>query len=155
MNAHRRIVAALAALTLVAFGVTACGGGDDSSVEDYEASVVETRNNVDDALANISEAQSRNDFLNRMEQAAVAISRAADDLDDAEVADGFEDETTDLTAALRALSTDLEQTAAQFRQTPDLFTTSAGLSFEGWTQANRILRDLKKQDIQVEPIANH
>jgi hypothetical protein len=154
MHRNRRIVAALAALMLVAGGATACGGGDDSSLEDYEASVVETRNNVDDALANISEAQSRNDFLKRMEQAAVLISRAADDLDDAEVAEGFEDETTNLSNALRTLSTDLEQTAAQFRVTPELFN-SEGLAFEGWTQANQILRDLKKQDIQVEPIANH
>jgi hypothetical protein len=154
MNAHRRIVAALAALTLLGVGATACAGDDDSSLEDYEASVVETRNAVDDALANISEAQSRNDFLNRMEQAAVLISRAADDLDDAEVAEGFEEETTNLTAALRSLSTDLEQTAAQFRVTPELFN-SEGLAFEGWTEANRILRDLKKQDIEVEPIANH
>jgi hypothetical protein len=154
MNAHRRIVAALAALTLLGVGATACAGDDDSSLEDYEASVVETRNAVDDALANISEAQSRKDFLNRMEQAAVLISRAADDLDDAEVAEGFEEETTNLTAALRSLSTDLEQTAAQFRVTPELFN-SEGLAFEGWTEANRILRDLKKQDIEVEPIANH
>jgi hypothetical protein len=153
MNGHRRIVAALAALALVAAGATACSGGDDSSREDYEASVVEARNSVDDALASISEAQSRNDFLKRMEQAAVLISRAADDLDDAEVAEGFEDETTDLLDALRTLSTDLEQTAAQFRQTPELFN-SPGLSFEGWTRTNEVLRGLKKQDIEVEPIAN-
>jgi hypothetical protein len=155
MNAHRWIVVAVVLVTLLSVGATACGGGDDSSdIQDYEASVVETRNNVDDALANISEAQSRNEFLNRMEQAAVLISRAADNLDDAEVADGFEDETTELTAALRTLSTDLEQTAAQFRQTPELFN-SPGLAFEGWTRANEVLRGLAKQDIAVEPIANH
>lgn len=155
MSGHRRILAALAALALVAAGATACGGGDDSSLEDYEESVVETRNNVDDALANISEAQSRKDFLDRMDQAAVLINRAADDLDDAEVAEGFEDETNELTAALRTLSTDLEQTAAQFRVTPELFNQSEGLAFEGWTKTNEVLRGLAKQDIAVEPIANH
>lgn len=154
MNGHRWILAALAVVTLVAVGATACGGDDSADLRDYEASVVETRNNVDDALANISEAQSRKDFLKRMEQAAVLISRAADDLDEAKVAEGFEEETTNLTAALRSLSTDLEQTAAQFRVTPELFN-SEGLAFEGWTKANQILRDLKKQDIAVEPIANH
>jgi hypothetical protein len=153
MSAHRRIVAALAVLVLAAFGATACAGDDDSSLEDYEASVVETRNSVDDALTTISEAQSRNDFVKRMEQAAIVISRAADELDEAEVAEGFEDETTNLTAALRQLSTDLEQTAAQLEVTPELFN-SVGLSFEGWTEANRILRDLKKQNIEVEPLAN-
>jgi hypothetical protein len=155
MNAHRWIVAVVVLVMLVAVGATACGGDDSSDLQDYEASVVETRNSVDDALTDISEAQSRKQFLDRMEQAAVLISRAADDLDDGKVAEGFEDETTDLTAALRTLSTDLEQTAAQFRQTPELFTTSAGLSFEGWTQTNKILRALAKQDIAVEPIANH
>jgi hypothetical protein len=154
MIGHRRILAAIAVVVLAAVGATACGGDDSSDLQDYEASVVETRNNVDDALANISEAQSRRDFLNRMEQAAVLISRAADDLDDAEVAEGFEDETTELTAALRTLSTDLEQTAAQFRQTPELFN-SPGLAFEGWTKTNQVLRGLAKQDIAVEPIANH
>jgi hypothetical protein len=153
MNAHRWIVAVVV-VALLSIGATACGGDDSSDLQDYEASVVETRNSVDDALANISEAQSRKDFLNRMDQAAVLISRAADDLDDAEVAEGFEDETTELTAALRTLSTDLEQTAAQFRQTPELFN-SPGLAFEGWTRTNEVLRGLAKQDIAVEPIANH
>jgi hypothetical protein len=155
MNAHRWIVAVVVLVTLLSVGATACGGDDSSDLQDYEASVVETRNNVDDALANISEAQSRNEFLNRMEQAAVLISRAADDLDDVEAAEGFEDETTELTAALRTLSTDLEQTAAQFRQTPELFNQSQGLAFEGWTKTNEILRGLAKEDIAVEPIANH
>jgi hypothetical protein len=153
MNAHRWIVAVVV-VALLSIGATACGGDDSSDLQDYEASVVETRNSVDDALANISEAQSRKDFLNRMDQAAVLISRAADDLDDAEVAEGFEDETTELTAALRTLSTDLEQTAAQFRQTPELFN-SPGLAFEGWTRTNEVLRGLAKQDIAVEPIPNH
>lgn len=153
MNAHRWIVAVVV-VALLSIGAAACGGDDSSELQDYEASVVETRNNVDDALANISEAQSRAEFLNRMDQAAVLISRAADDLDDAEVAEGFEDETTELTAALRTLSTDLEQTAAQFRQTPELFN-SPGLAFEGWTRANEVLRGLAEQDIAVEPIANH
>jgi hypothetical protein len=153
MNAHRWIVAVVV-VALLSIGATACGGDDSADLQDYEASVVETRNSVDDALANISEAQSRKDFLNRMDQAAVLISRAADDLDDAEVAEGFEDETTELTAALRTLSTDLEQTAAQFRQTPELFN-SPGLAFEGWTRTNEVLRGLAKQDIAVEPIPNH
>jgi hypothetical protein len=156
MGGHRRILAGVAVLAMLVSGAaTACGGDDDSELQDYEASIVETRNNVDDALAEISEAQSRNDFVKRMEQAAVLISRAADELDEVEAAEGFEDETTNLTAALRTLSSDLEQTAAQFRVTPDLFNQSAGLSFEGWTEANRILRDLQEQDIAVEPIANH
>lgn len=146
------LLALLAALTV---GLTACGGDDSADLEDYESSVVETRDRVDTALAGISEAQTRADFSKRMEQASVLIARAADDLGKAEVADGFEDETTDLTEALRALSNDLEKTAEQLRLTPELFNTAEGLGFEGWTKANQVLRGLGNQGIAVEPIANH
>jgi hypothetical protein len=61
MNKHRWIVAVLV-IALLSVGATACGGDDSSDIQDYESSVVETRNNVDDALANISEAQSRQEF---------------------------------------------------------------------------------------------
>jgi hypothetical protein len=151
--ARRSSLAVLCLLALFAVGVTGCGG-DDSDLEDYENSVVETRDRVDDALADISEAQSREDFSKRMEQASVIINRAADDLADVEAAEGFEDETDDLTKALRTLSNDLEDTAEQFRITPELFNTE-GLAFEGWTQANQALRALGRQGIAVEPIANH
>ena len=146
------LLALLAALTM---GLTACGGDDSADLEDYESSVVETRDRVDTALAGISEAQTRADFSKRMEQASVLIARAADDLGKAEVADGFEDETTDLTEALRALSNDLEKTAEQLRLTPELFSTAEGLGFEGWTKANQVLRGLGQQGIAVEPISNH
>jgi hypothetical protein len=146
--------ALLGLLAVLALGLTACGGDDSADLEDYESSVVETRDRVDSALAGISVAQTRAAFSRRMEEAAVIISRAADDLEDVEVADGFEDENTDLTEALRTLSRDLEDTAEQLRLTPELFNTE-GLGFEGWTKANQILRGLNRQGIAVEPIANH
>jgi phage-related tail protein len=151
---RRSSLAVFCLLAAFAVGVTGCGGDGSSDLDDYETSVVETRDRVDGALADISEAQTRADFSKRMEQAAVVISRAADDLDEAEVAEGFEDENNNLTRALRALSNDLEQTAEQFRLTPELFNTR-GLAFEGWTKANQILRALGRQGIAVEPIANH
>jgi hypothetical protein len=147
--------ALLALLAAFAVGLTACGGDDSADLEDYESSVVETRDRVDTALAGISEAQTRADFSKRMEQASVIIDRAADDLEEVEVADGFEDENTDLTEALRALSNDLEKTAEQLRLTPELFNQAEGLGFEGWTKANQVLRVLGNQGIAVEPIANH
>jgi hypothetical protein len=145
----------LALLAALSLGLAACGGDDSGDLDDYESSIVETRDRVDTALAGISEAQTRADFSKRMEQASVVISRAADDLEEVEVADGFEDENTDLTEALRALSNDLEKTAEQLRLTPELFNTAEGLGFEGWTKANQILRGLGRQGIAVEPIANH
>ena len=146
------VVLTLAAV--LAAGPTACGGDDESDLEDYEATVVDTRNRVEVAFGNIAEAQTRADFSNRMEEASVAINRAVDDLNEAEVAEGFEDETAKLTTALRGLARDLKATAEQFRLTPELFNTR-GLNFEGWTQANRVLVSLGKQGIQVRPLERH
>ena len=143
-----------ALLAALAVGATGCGGDDSSELEDYEASVVDTRNRVEIAFGNISEAQTRADFSKRMEEASVRIERAADDLGEAEVAEGFEDETDRLTKALRQLAIDLEATAEQFRLTPELFNT-AGLNFEGWAKANQIFTSLSKQGIQVRPLDKH
>jgi hypothetical protein len=144
------IVALLAAL---AAGAAACGG-DDSELEEYEATVVDTRNRVDTAFANISEAQSREDFSKRMEEASVAIDRAVDDLREAEVAEGFEDENAKLSKALTDLATDLESTGQQLRITPELFN-ARGISFEGWTKANEVFASLAKQGIQVRLLERH
>jgi hypothetical protein len=151
----RRSLFGLAALlAALAVGATGCGGDDSSELEDYEATVVDTRNRVETAFAKISEAQTRQDFSNRMEEASVAINRAVDDLGEAEIADGFEDETAKLTTALRNLARDLEATAEQFRLTPELFNT-AGLNFEGWTKANQVFTSLGKQGIEVRPLERH
>jgi phage-related minor tail protein len=143
-----------ALLAALAVGATGCGGDDSSELEDYEASVVDTRNRVEVAFANISEAQTRADFSKRMEEASVRIERAADDLGEAEVAEGFEDETDRLTKALRKLATDLEATAEQFRLTPELFNT-AGLNFPAWATANQVFTSLSKQGIEVRPLDKH
>jgi hypothetical protein len=147
-----------AALLIVAALVlplaTACAGDGDVDRDDYEETVVETRNRVDTAFGSISEAQSRKDFTQRMQEAAVVIGRAADDLGKNDAPEEFEDETDELEAALHQLSGDLEGTAAQLRQTPELFET-AGLSFEGWTNANKVLRTLNQQGISVRPLARH
>jgi hypothetical protein len=150
----RSIFAVVTLVAALAAGAAACGGDDSAELEDYEASVVDTRNRVEIAFGNIAEAQTRADFSKRMEEASVRIERAADDLGEAEVAEGFEDETDQLTKALRGLARDLEATAEQFRLTPELFNT-AGLNFEGWTKANRIFTNLSKQGIQVRPLDKH
>jgi uncharacterized protein YukE len=150
----RLTFAVVALLAALAAGAAACGGDDSSELEDYEATVVDTRNRVDTAFANISEAQSREDFSKRMEEASVAINRAADDLREAEVAEGFEDETAKLGKALTDLATDLEATGQQLRITPELFN-SRGISFEGWVKANEVLASLAKQGIQVRLLERH
>jgi hypothetical protein len=150
----RLTFAVVALLAALAAGVSACGGDDSSELEDYEAIVVDTRNRVEVAFAGISEAQSREDFSKRMEEASVAINRAVDDLREAEIAEGFEDETATLRKALRQLAADLEGTAQQLRLTPELFN-ARGISFEGWTKANQVFASLSKQGIQVRPLERH
>ena len=140
-------------LPLAAFAA-GCGG-DGGDRDDYEKAIVETRDRVDTAFAGISEAQNREEFADRMEEAGVAIGRAATDLGEEDAPDEFKDETDELQAALHELSSDLEGTAAQLRQTPEIFNVSAGLSFEGWTSTNRVLKTLDDQGISVEPLERH
>jgi predicted small lipoprotein YifL len=132
-----------------------CGESSPLSLPEYEASVVSTRDRVDAALASITQAESRDDLLDRMEEAAVSIDRAAEDLDETGPAPGFDGETERLVDALRQLSTDLAGTAEQSRQPgfEDLLLGTRGLSFESWTKANRALQDLREMGVEVEPLA--
>ncbi len=138
-------------LLAVLAGVAGCSGGGSDN-EEFQGTLVEARNNLDEALTQISEARTRDQFVARMEQASIVASRAAEDLGQVDVAEEFEDENTRLVGALEDLAGDLEGTAGQFEQTPELFN-SEGLSFEGWTEANEILESLNKQGLDVEPLA--
>jgi hypothetical protein len=147
------------ARTALAFVVLAagCGGSDPPSLAEYESSVVSARDRVDSALAIITQAQSREELVDRMDDAAVTIDRAAEDLDETGAAEGFDDDAEQLVDALHQLSTDLEGTAAQIRQPgfEDLLLGTRGLSFESWTKTNRVLEGLRKQGVAVEPLARH
>jgi hypothetical protein len=73
-------------------------------------------------------------------------------------ADGFGDETDELVEAFHQLSTDLEATANTIREPgfEDLLNqTTRGLSFQSWTDANAVLRQLSQQGIDVEPLGRH
>ena len=152
---RRLPVVLLATATLLASG---CGGGSSSAtLAEYQESVVTTRDRVDFALARITRAKSKEEFLNRMDEASAAIDNAASDLDDAGVAEGFEGETSRLSDSLHQLSVDLSATASDIRQ-PDfrgLVTGAQGLSFESWDDANRALASLIGQGIEVDLIARH
>ncbi len=142
----------------LAVAVSACGGESQAvSRADYAASVRAIRDRVDFALARITQAQSLDEFLDRMEEAAALIEEAADDLASEGSAQGFERDTRDLAAALRQLSVDLKATASQVREPgfQDLLASARGLSFESWTRANRIIERLRRRGIQVPPLARH
>jgi len=156
MIARALLVALLAAAVLAA---SACGGDGRSTatVAEYTASVSTARDRVDFALSRITKAKSKDEFLNRMDEAAAAIDAAASDLEDADVAEGYDDETEQLTSALHQLSVDLEATAHDIAQ-PEfggLISGSQGLNFESWDKANLALAALIGDGLEVELIGRH
>lgn len=151
----RRAILTLALLaTLVAAG---CGGGGNST-EDFQSSVVETRDTVDGALAHITDNPAgKDDLLQRMEQASTTIDAAAESLDRKEAPEEMTDEQKKLVTAYRQLAVDLSSTADQLRQ-PDfggVLSGTQGLSFESWEHANAALAQLKQQGIEVDPLGRH
>ena len=148
--------------TLVAaFVVAGCGGGDSEAaaptVAEFEAAVGTTRDRVDFALARITKAKSKEEFLNRMDEAAVAIDDAATSFEDAGAAEGFEDEADTLATSLHQLSVDLAATAHDIRQ-PEfggLVGGAQGLNFESWDNANLALAGMIGDGLDVKLIGRH
>jgi hypothetical protein len=154
------VVAAVVAAVAVAVAVVglALGGSDGpTSVEDYELAVVNSRDRTDFALGRLSRAQSLDELLERMDEAAAAIDGAAGDLDDEGAPDTFEDENEDLVRELHSLAEDVEGTAAQLRVPgyEDFLLGAQGLDFESWDKVNAILAELREQDIAVQPLSRH
>ena len=147
----------LAVIALVLAALVAGCGSSTPSRDEYAQSVRETRNAVDEALAYIVQASSREDMLNRMEEASARIDRAADEFGDDGAAKGFEKETAQLEEALHGLSSDLEDTAEQIRdpEFADLLGTSRGVNFQTWNDANNALAKIRRKGIDVRPIDKH
>jgi hypothetical protein len=145
-------VLGLALLVLVAAG---CGGGQPSP-EDYADSVVLNRNRADFVLGRITRAKSPQELLTRMDEAAIVIGKAADELDDKGAPNDFQPEANNLVRWLRQLSVDIQATADQARQPgfENLLTDQAlqGLSFDSWDNVNKALAGLAGKGIQVSII---
>jgi hypothetical protein len=148
----------LTALFLVVLPLAGCGGSDSApSVEDFQESVVTSRNQVDYALARITRAKSKEELLNRMTEASVVIDDVATKLDDAGAAEGFESDTDKLTSALGQLSADLSAFAHDAAQPEGevLLTGNPGLNFDSWDDANAALASMQATGIDVELIGRH
>jgi hypothetical protein len=147
----------LVATIATAMSLAACGGSSTSTLADYSQSVAATRGRVDFALARVTRAASKDEFLSRMDEASAVIDDAASTLDDDGAAEGFEDETGKLVDALHALSADLAAFAHDARQPGGdaLLVGGPGLNFESWDNANEVLTSLREQGIEVEPIGRH
>lgn len=140
----------LVAATLL---VSGCGGGGEPSVEKFSEAVVTNRDRVDFALTRITRADSPDELLDRMDEAAAVIANAADDLEAVGAPADYRPEADDLVESFRQLSVDIQATADQAR-IPGFETllTGAGLqglSFDSWDSANKALAGLAGKGIPV------
>jgi hypothetical protein len=154
MRARNVLLVLLAALLLVATG---CGGSGDPSPEAYSEAVVLNRNRVDFVLARITRAKSQDELLTRMDEAALLIGKAADELDAKGAPADFQPEADDLVNSLRQLSVDVQATADQVREPgfENLLQGTRGLSFDSWDDVNKALAGLAGKGVQVSILQNH
>lgn len=124
---------------------------------DLEDAVVSARDRVDFALAEVTRAQSKDEFLERMDRAADTIDDAAGDVGGVDAPERYEDDVELLATSLEQLAFDVQATADQVRQ-PDfggLLDGVRGLSFESWNSVNRALSGLARDGIEVPPLERH
>lgn len=147
-------VAVVAAAALLASG---CGGRGTATVEELGRTVILARDRVDFAFERITQAQSREELLERMDEAAGVIDDVASDLEGVGAPERLETEVSALVGSLQQLAFDVQATADQIRQPgfSDLFTGTKGLSFASWNAVNRALAALGRQDIDVAPLTRH
>ena len=98
MTPVRALLVLLLVLGLV---LSACGGGGEPSAEEYGEAVVLNRNRADFVLGRITRAPSPDELLTRMDEAAVVISKAADELEDTGAPSEYQPEADDLVTSLR------------------------------------------------------
>jgi hypothetical protein len=148
------VVALVAAAAVLAAG---CGGNRTLTVEEFGRSVVLARDRVDFALARITRAQSKDDLLERMDEAAGAIDDAVSALEDVGAPKRLDTDLSALVHSLRQLAFDVQATADQIRQPDfsDFLAGTKGLSFESWNAVNRALEALDAKGIEVAPLARH
>jgi len=154
MTGPRLLVVLLLALGLAA---SACGGSGEPSVEEFSDAVVLNRNRADFVLGRITRAQSLEELFTRMDEAALTISKAADELEETGAPSDYQPEADDLVKWLRQLSVDVQATADQ-AQVPGfegLITETNALSFDSWDQVNKALAGLAGKGIEVTILQRH
>ena len=152
------VVAAVAG-AVIAIGLAVVLLGDDATASraDYQATVVNTRDRVDFAYARIAKSQSIDELIERMDEASAVIGKTASDLDEAGVAEGFEDMNAKLVTKLQAFSAVLHSTSEQFED-PTFGSALGGinsLSFPEWDEVNKVLAEMKAKGIQVDQLERH
>jgi hypothetical protein len=153
MSAPRILLVLLLSLAVLA---SACGSSGGPSVQEFADAVVLNRNRADYVLARITRAQSQEELLNRMDEAATVIGKAADELDKTGAPSDYQPEADNLVKSLRQLSVDIQATADQAR-VPGFETllTDTGLSFNSWDDVNKALAGLAGKGIEVSILQRH
>jgi hypothetical protein len=153
VSAPRILLVLLLSLAVLA---SACGSSGGPSVQEFADAVVLNRNRADYVLARITRAQSQEELLNRMDEAATVIGKAADELDKTGAPSDYQPEADNLVKSLRQLSVDIQATADQAR-VPGFETllTDTGLSFNSWDDVNKALAGLAGKGIEVSILQPH
>jgi hypothetical protein len=154
------IAAAIVAAVLASvIAMSALGGGTKSATKtEYQTTIVNVRDRVDFAYADITKADSVENLIERLDLAGARIEAASGDVSDAAVAEGFEKLNDDLADALGRFGGSLQATADQFRD-----PSSAGfgleninsLGFEEWDEVNEILTSMQEKGLEVELLERH
>jgi hypothetical protein len=152
-------LAAPLSLVLIAFAVVlgGCGGSTPTLTKaEFQTAVSSARDRTDYALAQITQAKSKTDFVGRMESSADLIDDAANDLSKKGAAEGFEDDVDKLTESFHQLAADLRGTAEQVNtQGYEDLLNARGVSFQSWVDINNTLASLGKRGITVQPLQRH
>ncbi len=143
---------AIASVLVVAV-LAGCGGS--ATKEEFRQDVLAARNQTDAGLAQIVEATSVDDLLDRMRIAASEVRGASTDVGDADAPDDLRDERDALAARLLALSDEIVGTVQTLEQFPDQAALTSALNFEQWNAVQAVLRRLGTLGVKVRPLGRH
>ena len=143
-------------LTLVlALVVSGCGGGSEASKDEFGSAMVTARNDTDAGLAQIVQADSWEDLLERMKVAAVEVRGAAADVRTTDAPEELEDERDLLAERLVALSDEIISTVETFESFPEQSQSTSALNFEQWNTVQASLASLRREGIKVKALERH
>jgi len=148
-------IAALVAA--VVLGRAIAGDSKPSSRADYQVAVVTARDRADFALGRLSKAKSLEELTTRMDEASAEIDKTAKELDDTTPPADLESQNGRLVADLESLAADVQGIADQLRVPgyDDFLKGAEGLNFPSWDKVNKVLAELHRQGIDVEPLSRH
>jgi uncharacterized membrane protein YdfJ with MMPL/SSD domain len=152
---RRRQLQPLAALVAAAVALLGGCGGGGASKEDFQAEMVAARDRVDSGLEQVTNATSVEDLLARLRIAAAEVRSAAQDVNEADAPDGLSDEKNRFETTLRTFSDEIVSTVTTLETLEGAASSTQGLDFQGWTDVQKRLAELRRQGIRVPPLERH